>query len=95
MKELGANSRLFHHAVGGYFAAAGIERLIAIGDLALYMAEGAREAGLENASYYGTLEEAQDALRRELRPGVTILVKASRSMQFERIVDFLQENLSN
>lgn len=95
MKELGTNSQLFHHAVGGYFAEAGIDHLIAIGDLARHMAEGARDAGLENVAYYGSLEEAQDALRRELRPGVTILVKASRSMQFERIVDFLQENISN
>ena len=95
MKELGPNSQLFHQAVGGYFAEAGVDRLIAIGDLARFMADGAREAGLDNAAYYPTMEEAQDALRRELRPGVTILVKASRSMQFERIVDFLQENISN
>ncbi len=93
MKELGANSRTFHHAVGGYFAEAGVNRLIAIGDLARYMAEGAQEAGMENASYYATMEEAKDALRRELRAGVTILVKASRSMAFEKIVEFLQENI--
>lgn len=93
MKELGANSKLFHQAVGGYFAEAGVDRLIAIGDLARYMAEGAQEAGLENAAYYPTMEEAQDALRRELRAGVTILVKASRSMAFEKIVDFLQANI--
>ena len=95
MKELGVNSQLFHHAVGGYFAEAGVERLIAIGDLARYMAEGAQEAGLENASYYASIDEAKDALRREVRAGVTILVKASRSMAFERIVDFLQENIPN
>ena len=93
MKELGPNSQLFHRAVGGYFAEAGIDRLIAIGDLARYMAEGAREAGLDNAAYYPTMEKAQDALRRELRSGVTILVKASRSMAFEKIVDFLQANI--
>lgn len=93
MKELGPNSQLFHRAVGGYFAEAGADRLIAIGDLARYMAEGAQEAGLDSASYYPTMEEAQDALRRELRSGVTILVKASRSMAFEKIVDFLQANI--
>lgn len=94
MKELGPDSQLFHRAVGGYFAEAGIDHLIAIGDLARCMAEGAREAGLENAAYYPTMEEAAEALRREVRAGVTILVKASRSMAFERIVDFLQENIS-
>lgn len=93
MKELGTNSRTFHQAVGGYFAEAGIDRLIAIGDMARYIAEGAREAGLENSVYYATMEEAEDALCRELRAGVTILVKASRSMAFERVVDFLQEHV--
>lgn len=93
MKELGINSKLFHRAVGGYFAEAGTHRLIAIGDLARYMAEGAREAGLENADWYPTIMEARDALLRELRAGVTILVKASRAMEFERIVDFLKENV--
>lgn len=95
MKELGVNSELFHRAVGGYFAEAGTDRLIAIGDLARFIAVGAREAGLEQADYYPTLEEAQDALLRELRSGVTILVKASRAMEFERVVDFLQANIPN
>lgn len=31
MKELGANSAMFHEAVGGYFAQAGVDHLIAIG----------------------------------------------------------------
>ena len=91
MKELGPNSTLFHTAVGGYFAEAGIERLIAVGDHARYMAEGAKEKGMENAAYFPSIEEAHEALLRELRPGTTILVKASRSMAFERIVRFLLE----
>lgn len=94
MKELGPNSELFHRAVGGYFAEAGIERLIAVGDHARYMAEGAEQKGLPQVSYFETLENAHDALRRELRPGTTILVKASRSMAFEKIVEFLQTNVN-
>ena len=93
MKELGVNSELFHQAVGGYFAEAGTDRLIAIGDSARFIAQGAQKAGLENASYYPTIEEAEDALLRELRSGVTILVKASRAMEFERVVDFLKANV--
>ena len=69
------------------------EGAIAIGDLARFMAEGAKNAGLEQASYYPTLNDARDALLRELRSGATILVKASRSMAFEKIVDFLLANV--
>lgn len=93
MKELGPGSELFHKTVGGYFAEAHVSNLIAIGDMARFIAEGAAEAGLEQVNYYPTLLEAQDALRRELRAGVTILVKASRSMAFENVVEFLQENI--
>lgn len=93
MKELGPNSEQFHRAVGGYFAQAGTDRLIAIGDLARFIAEGAKQGGVEQASYYHTMEEAGDALLREMRSGVTILVKASRSMAFEKIVDFLLEHI--
>ena len=51
------------------------------------------EAGLDQADYFPTLDEAKNALSREVRAGVTILVKASRSMAFEKIVDFLLTNV--
>lgn len=94
MKELGSNSALFHRAVGSYFAQAGTDRLIAVGDQARYIAEGAQEAGMEQAAYFPTMDAAKDALLREVRAGVTILVKASRAMEFEKIVDFLLAHVS-
>ena len=93
MKELGPGSEQFHRAVGGYFAQAGTDRLIAVGDLARFMAEGARDAGLGQADWFPTLDAVRNALSREVRAGVTILVKASRSMAFEKIVDFLLTNV--
>ena len=93
MKELGPSAEQFHRVVGGYFAKAGTDRLIAVGDLARFIAEGARDAGLDQADWFPGLDEAKTALLRELRAGVTILVKASRSMAFEKIVDFLLSNV--
>lgn len=93
MKELGPGSEQFHRAVGGYFAQSGADRLIAVGDLARFMAEGAKDAGLEQADWFPTLDAARNALSREVRSGATILVKASRSMAFEKIVDFLLANV--
>ena len=93
MKELGAGSEQFHRAVGGCFAQAGADRLIAVGDLARFMAQGAKDAGLSQADYFPTLDEAKNALSREVRAGATILVKASRSMAFEKIVDYLLANV--
>ena len=79
--------------MGGCFAQSGTNRLIAIGDLARFIAEGAQEAGLAQADYFPTLDGAKNALSREVRAGTTILVKASRSMAFEKIVDFLLANV--
>ena len=93
MKELGPGSERFHRVVGEYFAQAGTDRLIAVGDAARFIAEGAKDAGLEQADYYPTLDEARNALLREVRSGTTILVKASRSMAFEKVVNFLLANV--
>ncbi|MBD5118356.1 MAG: UDP-N-acetylmuramoyl-tripeptide--D-alanyl-D-alanine ligase [Clostridiales bacterium] len=93
MKELGTGSEQFHRAVGGCFAQSGADRLIAIGELARFMAEGAKSAGLEQSDYFPTLDAAKNALSREVRSGATILVKASRSMAFEKVVDFLLANV--
>jgi len=93
MKELGPGSEQFHRAVGRYFAQAGTDHLIAIGDLARFIADGAKDAGLEQADYFPTLDSAKNALSREVRSGVTILVKASRSMAFEKVVDYLLSNV--
>lgn len=93
MKELGPGAEQFHRTVGGCFAQSGTNRLIAIGDLARFIAEGAQEAGLAQADYFPTLDGAKNALSREVRAGTTILVKASRSMAFEKIVDFLLANV--
>ena len=93
MKELGAGSEQFHRVVGEYFAQAGADRLIAIGDLARFIAEGARDAGMAQADYFQSIDAAKNALLRELRAGVTILVKASRSMAFERVVEYLLANV--
>ena len=89
MLELGDGSTMFHHAVGACFAEMGADSLIAVGDLARHIAEGAEEAGLEQVRYYASQDLAMPAICRELQPGTTILIKASRAMHFEKIVDAL------
>jgi len=89
MLELGAESEMFHRAVGRDFAEMGTDCLIAVGDLARHIAQGAEEAGLSEVSYYSDVSYALPAIKTELRPGTTILVKASRAMRFERVVEAL------
>lgn len=89
MLELGDENGMFHRAVGRDFAEQGIDRLIAVGRLAKFIAEGAVSAGMEGVSWYADVSQALPVVRRERQPGSTILVKASRAMRFERFVEEL------
>ena len=92
MLELGSASDMFHRAVGGYFAEAGVDCVIAVGDLARYIAQGAEEGGVKQVFYFDTQEKAHEALSKELRAGTSILVKASRAMAFEKLVQYIVDH---
>lgn len=85
MKELGKDELTLHREVGAYAKEVGIDMLVAVGPLSEATAEGYGEG----AYYAATVERCIDRIKRYLRPGDTILVKASHSMQFERIVEAL------
>ena len=85
MGELGERAAACHTEAGAYARAAGIETLVALGDLSAHTV-AAFGAG---ARHFATLEALLAALQVELAPGVTVLVKGSRFMQMERVVDAL------
>ena len=63
----------------------GIDTFFAIGPL---MREAAQEFGA-NAAHFDDIRVLIDALRPRLRAGTTVLVKGSRFMQMERVVQSL------
>ena len=89
MKELGENERLYHREIGTYASNAGIDVLIAIGPLAKDIADAAGEEGSVIVSWYETLEELLPGVKKMIGRGDTVLIKASHSMHFERILDTL------
>ena len=88
MGELGTEERAMHRAVGEAAAAAGVDCLVTVGELAREMAAGAMDAGLEASKVVecGDAEAALVTLPGILMPGDVVLVKASRFMELERIV---------
>ena len=78
----GPEAPRLHAEAGAHARAAGIQRLYAVGALAR---EAARAFG-GAAQAFDTQEAAIEALRRDFRAGVVLLVKGSRSSAMERVV---------
>lgn len=91
MYELGDDSAAMHYEVGRLAAELGIDHLLTVGDLARDIARGAKENGLQQITVCGDLIEAEAELKGLLKPETIILLKASRSMQLERLVAYLRE----
>ena len=87
MKELGDDAAELHREVGEAARASGVNRLFAYGVLAASAAEGFGE----NASWFATLDALVDELCTGMNSDVTVLVKGSRSMRMERVVDAIRE----
>jgi len=93
MLELGAHSGRLHEAGGRAAADAGVDLLIAVGGPAAgRLASAAVEAGLQASSvwYVGTSEEAARLALFRVRPGDLVLVKGSRGIGTDLVVDRLQ-----
>ena len=92
MGELGANAAALHRETGVCAAKAGVSLVITCGELARQIAAGAaaEDPAVATASF-DTLDALLPALPGLLQPGDCVLVKASHSMQFERIVQALTQ----
>ena len=87
MRELGEESARGHREVGETAAELGVDQLIAIGDMAVAIAEAARNAGLQNTSVARSTAEAAELLGEIAAPGDLVLVKGSRSARTERVIE--------
>jgi UDP-N-acetylmuramoyl-tripeptide--D-alanyl-D-alanine ligase len=91
MLELGADQTAIHEQTGTEIAASGIDVLIGVRGLAKPMVEGAKRAGLSNASFAENSELAGEALVAEIRKGDVVLVKGSRGVRTEKVIEKLLE----
>ncbi|MCP4117387.1 MAG: UDP-N-acetylmuramoyl-tripeptide--D-alanyl-D-alanine ligase [Desulfobacteraceae bacterium] len=96
MLELGDRSKALHHGVGRAAAAAGVSRLYAHGAMAGQVIDGAVAAGLpREMTLAGTKEEITAAVMENTAENAWILVKGSRGMRLEKIVNKLIEFPAN
>lgn len=89
MAELGPDSPALHREIGAHALQAGIKRLLAVGAKS---ADAVRAAGAIG-EHFPDLPSLVGTLQRDLRPGVIVLVKGSRSSGMERVVHALTDRV--
>lgn len=90
MLELGSRSEEMHRLVGGLVASSKIGLLVAVGPQMRYAGEVAAASGI-TVERFADVAAAGAALRGLLRSGDEILLKGSRGMAMERILDVLRD----
>ncbi|MCX7974250.1 MAG: UDP-N-acetylmuramoyl-tripeptide--D-alanyl-D-alanine ligase [Candidatus Aminicenantes bacterium] len=92
MLELGPQASFFHREVGKKLVEYNWHLLFTVGELSLEIAAGAKEAGLSQTSISSFKDSllAAEALDKILEPGDLVLVKGSRAMKMEKVVDYLK-----
>ncbi|NLD50553.1 MAG: UDP-N-acetylmuramoyl-tripeptide--D-alanyl-D-alanine ligase, partial [Clostridiaceae bacterium] len=91
MLELGEMSMDSHRHVGRFAVAKGIDYILTVGDNGENIAHGAIEAGAEADKVISFKDntEAAEFLINFIKPGDVLLVKGSRGMKMEEVVNIL------
>jgi len=87
MLELGPDEERQHREIGAR-AAGLVEGLLAVGERGRWIAEAARQAGLDRVSTAADVDEAVSVFDRSIPagPGDLVLVKGSRGVELDRLV---------
>jgi UDP-N-acetylmuramyl pentapeptide synthase len=94
MLELGEHAESAHRELGILVTRAGTARLYATGEFAQAVAEGATGAGMDPGKIFiGSHDEIVKAVKGHLGPGDWILVKGSRLMAMEKVIEGLQAQI--
>ncbi|CAN5291870.1 UDP-N-acetylmuramoyl-tripeptide--D-alanyl-D-alanine ligase [soil metagenome] len=91
MLELGGDEKEIHRETGDQLAKSGIDFLIGVRGLAAEMIESAKNANLRETKFFDSSAEAGDFLAKELKTGDLVLVKGSRGVRTETVIEKLTE----
>lgn len=91
MWDLGRKSADLHEVVGSALGSGGLDLLIAVGPKTRKLIHGARKAGMPNRSikWFENTDTAAAEIPRMLKPSDVVLVKGSRGMKMEGVIDSL------
>ncbi len=91
MLELGCVAESAHRRVGKECVENGVDRLFTYGKVSYHILLGARDAGMEKEAASNAIDRDLIAqqIRDYIKPGDTILFKASRRMKLEEIIELV------
>ncbi len=97
MLELGPQSIKFHTQIGEKAAGLNIDHLFLIGDFSSFVRKGAVSGGMnsKNITVCDNLKNIADILKNKMVDGDSILLKGSRKMEMEKIIELLKPKLSD
>lgn len=93
IREIGEQEEEYHREIGAYAIQKNVDRIYTIGKRGRWIAEGAIDANHDQSSFirhFDTQDEAFQQLLTEGNPNVLLLVKASKAMCLDQVVQKLQ-----
>lgn len=94
MLELGPEAAALHRQAGSEIARAGIDVLWGVRGLAREMVAGGVESGLISTRFFESSADAASSLAEEVRAGDLILIKGSRGVETEKIINGLRRRFA-
>ena len=90
MLNLGKQSAELHSEIGAFAAESGVDSLICCGSEASYIYDGYKSFGVSEGFYYRDKADLAAKLPELIKKGDAVLVKASNSMMFEKLLPVLK-----
>jgi UDP-N-acetylmuramoyl-tripeptide--D-alanyl-D-alanine ligase len=92
MLELGPDAAELHREVGREIARLGVDVVWGVRGLAEQLVAGSREAGLKQTRFFNNSNEAAAAIVDEIAPGDLVLIKGSRGVATDKVVDAIRKS---
>lgn len=91
MRELGNDAEKIHFEIGRQIAEIGVEKLVGVEGFAKNLIEGAKTVNNLETEFYENSEIAGENFVNELQSGDLVLVKGSRGVKTEKVIEKILE----
>lgn len=91
MRELGTDAAQIHYETGKRIAEIGVDKIFGVEGFADELLKGAEIAGFSETKFYENSAVAGESFLTEVQAGDLILVKGSRGVRTEKVIEKLLE----